>query len=726
MGTIASGGRVVAGMMRGVFLALIAAFALAEPAEAEVGTGVTGVVRYYANEDAVPDVSLRLTGVTLIETTTDAGGGFAFADPGAGDWLLTPSKRGDLNGAVAAVDADWELEAAAGVRQLSPEETLACDVTGDGSVSALDAAHTLRFAAGLRQSLAVSEACGSDWAFIPEPAAVANQRLIWPQLAPQCSTGAIAYEPLSPPAAGQGFAAVLFGDCSGDWLPAGAPAATATETAAVTPTATSKTPAATPTRTLSPTNTRVPSATRTPTRTGTATASSTATRTPTKTRTATGTRTPTRTASPTGTATPTRTATATRTPTRTGTGTRTPTSRPTLPPTPTATATCPNGLAWNVSPPLQVSFQSGGNLWLTRAVATSAGWGVFWLRQDPSASTTARLYYAHVDFEGRITAGPLLVTGAPKIAFRDHYYMVAWNQDRYGLLIASNSTLYYYTLSLDGVLSARQTVPVTLFVSTVYDQECDGDLDPYPGGFLGVIEGACSGHSCSYAFKIDVTGKMLAGPVNLVDFDLTHQFYPVSAFDGVGFAILSVKDIKISAGGVMTKYWSSGISSHAKVVPAKEYLWDENPDMAWNGDHFAAIWTENSARQGSAPWQLHFATFRRTKTSSSPIADGVIDVVANKAPYRWTTQVHASGADWVAQYATRAADDSVVAIYELLGDDLKTRAAIEPFALNANALGSAPHFAAGHEGELGIARGAYVAGGTEVTFQTLPPPACAP
>ena len=166
--------------------------------------------------------------------------------------------------------------------------------------------------------------------------------------------------------------------------------------------------------------------------------------------------------------------------------------------------------------------------------------------------------------------------------------------------------------------------------------------------------------------------------------------------------------------------------ANAKVVPNKQYLWDEFPDIAFNGDHFAALWTENSARSDTAPWQIHFATFRRTKTASTYIADRVIDVDAQKTNQRWTTQVHAVGGSWVAQYASRATDGSLVAVYDLLGDDAQTNFEIQPFPLTADALGSSPHYVDGHVGELGIARGSNLSQGSQITFQTLPPPACAP
>jgi hypothetical protein len=182
---------------------------------------------------------------------------------------------------------------------------------------------------------------------------------------------------------------------------------------------------------------------------------------------------------------------------------------------------------------------------------------------------------------------------------------------------------------------------------------------------MGVVEGECVGHSCSYAFKVDTNGAPIGSVVNIVDFDLTHQFYPSAAYDGSGFTMLTVKDIDIANGGVMTKCWNAvgQLSSNIKVVPNKSYLWDEFPDLAYNGNHYAALWTENSARSHTQPWQIHFATFHRANNSSTPIADRIIDVVSQKTNHRWTTQVHQMGGEWVAQYASRAPDDSIVAVY---------------------------------------------------------------
>jgi hypothetical protein len=280
-------------------------------------------------------------------------------------------------------------------------------------------------------------------------------------------------------------------------------------------------------------------------------------------------------------------------------------------------------------------------------------------------------------------------------------------------------------MTLEGVTSGQRAVGPPLFTSSVYDQEADGDLDAYPGGFLGVVEGECSGHSCSYFFKLDSQGMPTGPPTNIVDFDFTHQFFPVSAYDGSGFAILSVKDIEIFSGGVMTKYLSlpGSIDTHIKVVPSKEYQWDEFADLAWNGNHFGAIWTENQGRSWSTPWQIHFATFRRGKNSGAPISDRILDVGV-KTNHKWSTQVQAVGNDWVAQYASRQSDDSLLAVYELVDSASQSHAVITPFDLNTDALAESVHYLPGHEHTIGIARGYMTAAGSEVSFYLLDPPAC--
>jgi hypothetical protein len=752
-------------MRRATLVAALLCVALAGPAAAL--TGVGGTVRYYNGGGIVPDVTVVLDGPGQMSTSTDTAGTYAFGDPGLGDWQVVPTKLGDAGTGISTLDASFALQEVVGLRDFTDHQRLACDVTGDGTVSSLDAARILQLVAGLREQLPAAETCGSDWVFVPDPADAPNQHVVTPQMSPMCLPGAIDFEPLAPPIADQDFIAILLGDCTGNWQAAAEPTATptVTDTPAATatatppstatasftatatspPTATATVPPPTATRTLPPptaTNTAPPPPTNTPPVPSTNTATSTVTRTGTRTQTpsvtvtstppSTNTRTSTPTRTPTRSQTPTRTQTITLTPTvtvtstgtRTGTRTQTPTFTPTASPSPTQT--CISGLAWNVSSAHLVSQQSGGDVWLSRTVPTDFGWGVFWLRNDPGASTSVKLYYAHVDFSGQVTVAPMLLVSIPKISFRSHYYMAAWNDGHYGVFTAEQGTLFYQSVSLEGAVSQRHAVGPPLFVDPNFDQEADGDVEVFPGGFMVVVEGECSGHSCSYAFKVNTSGTPTSTIVNLVDFDLTHQFFPTAAYDGSGFAMLSVKDITIPNGGVMTKYWSpsGAIDGHEKVVPAKQYQWDEFPDMAFNGNHFAAIWTENSQRSHASPWQIHFASFHRPPTSSMVIANRVIDVHSQKTNHKFSTQVHAMGGDWVAQYASRDANGAVVAVFELLGDDAQTGIYLEPFPLTADSLGSSRHSAAAAAGVLGIARGSNINGGTTVEFYTLAPPSC--
>ena len=427
-----------AGARRASTTGLLLCLLLAAPASAL--TGVGGEVRYYNGGALVPDVTVDLVGPGQMSTTTDANGAYVFGDPGAGDWQIEPTKLGGGSGGISTLDASFALQAVVGLRTFSDYQRLACDVTGDGTVSSLDAARILQLVAGMRTQLPAAETCGSDWVFVPDPAAAPNQQLVLPQMAPMCQPGAIAYQPLSTPIDGQNFLAILLGDCTGNWQTAGQPTATptnvpATATAVATPTQTpiatatptvtatatrtatatatvpptlTATPVPNATNTATSTVTRTPTRTRTPTSTATSTPPSTATRTPTSTRTNTLTQTPTKT----WTETPTKTITVTSTATRTGT--RTQTFTPTASETPTPTATCISGLGWNVSSPVLISAQSGGDLWLSRTVPTDTGWGIFWLRNDPGATTVAHLYYAHVDFGGNITVAPMLLASIPR------------------------------------------------------------------------------------------------------------------------------------------------------------------------------------------------------------------------------------------------------------------------------------------------------------------------
>ncbi len=718
---------------------------------------ISGQIMYFGTSEAVSSASVMVEGSGQSMVETGETGVYDATESIEATVGVEPLKLGDHGNAISALDATWALQAVVGMRTLDQYEQLACDVTGDGSVSALDAVQILKFTVGVVSRFEAADACDSDWIFVPVPEPAANQITQMPAIdSTGCTRGRIDYDPFAESAAGQDFTAILIGDCSGSWKAGqgggATPTASATAMASPTPSFThlpsetataSSTPTLTQTPSLTPTPTRTSTVTWThsPTRTATRTLTATRTHTPTwtvtNTRTPSATWTPTWTRRPTSTKTFTRTQTVTRTPTHTYTPTvtrtHTPTKTPTITKTPTRTATasptptvpCPGGLDWQISQPISISTQLGGNLWLADTVTTDDGWGIFWLRDDPGFGSVARLYYAHINTTGQITDGPKLIREIPKITWRQRYYMAAWHEDHFGVVTAEYATLYYHSVSKTGTVSGRRVVGPNLLYSSVWDSEADGDIDSYPGGFIAVVEGECVGHSCSYAFKLDPDG-FETGFVNLVDFDLTHQFYPRAQYDGDGFALLSVKDIKVASGGVMTKYWQANgqMRPHIKVVPTKDYNWDEFPDLAWNGDHFAAVWTENAIRQHGANWQIRFASFQRDGSGGDVIADKVLHGPDEKSNQRWTTRVHASGNDWVVHYARKLASGQTDAVFELVDSSGTTRASLAPFGLTADALGSSPHTLPGLERTIGVVRGDNGVAETQVSFYFLDAPTC--
>lgn len=181
-----------------------------------------GQVRYYANDAPVADVEVALLGSMPASTTTGADGRYGFADAGSGMLSIRPSKDGDVEDAITSLDASFVLQYVADLIELTPDQLLAGDVTGDGTLSTLDASLILQFQVGLIDRFPVAEAavCDSDWIFRPVPDDAPNQTVVPPMVAGMvCQEGEIAFDPFAPPVAGQDFLGILFGDVTGNWSP---------------------------------------------------------------------------------------------------------------------------------------------------------------------------------------------------------------------------------------------------------------------------------------------------------------------------------------------------------------------------------------------------------------------------------------------------------------------------------------------------------------------------
>jgi uncharacterized protein YkwD len=189
---------------------------------------VSGDIQYYSNASAVPQAMVHASGPTVAGAApTDSSGHYGLTGLQAEDVTIYPEKTGDAGSAVSALDAAFALQAVLGLRQLSPAQRIACDVTGNGSLSALDASLILQHLVGLIARFPVAMACDSDWVFFPNaPASTPGPLSIPPQPgATSCTPGALAYQPLTVSYETQNFLALLFGDCTGNWQPPAAASA---------------------------------------------------------------------------------------------------------------------------------------------------------------------------------------------------------------------------------------------------------------------------------------------------------------------------------------------------------------------------------------------------------------------------------------------------------------------------------------------------------------------
>ena len=221
----ASGNVIVSGIEQGLYVlrphvdAPPAATPTATPTVAAV-YNVSGHVLYHTTGLPVSGAAVSLHGPTPAMVQTDAFGQFSLNGLSGADWGVQPQKSGDAGNAITAADAAMALQAAVGLVTPDAGQQIACDVSGDGRITATDALLMLYYKVGMISAFPVTLACASDWAFMPEPGAAANQQIAAPLVAAsRCQLGAIDWQPLAASASNQDFSAMLFGDCSGNWRP---------------------------------------------------------------------------------------------------------------------------------------------------------------------------------------------------------------------------------------------------------------------------------------------------------------------------------------------------------------------------------------------------------------------------------------------------------------------------------------------------------------------------
>ena len=189
-----------------------------------------GDVFYYRDNTAggfepsakgVPNVDIDVDQDIVADATSVSGGAYVLAAAGSPVLVETMDKFGvstisDDNGSITSFDASFIAQHAVGIgAPLSANQLVAGDVSGNGSVTSFDAAQVAQFSADLLPGdhFQVAFDSGSDWAFFrcDNYVDASNQ---------DCGPPSYLHDPLTASALDDDFHAVLYGDVTGNWLPA--------------------------------------------------------------------------------------------------------------------------------------------------------------------------------------------------------------------------------------------------------------------------------------------------------------------------------------------------------------------------------------------------------------------------------------------------------------------------------------------------------------------------
>lgn len=171
---------------------------------AEIGNGqfnvdnvfsVSGTVSYHNTSSPVGGVNLEVAGDVVRQAVSLPDGSFEVQGVPPGDYVLTASKTGNVNG-ITAYDASFVLQHEVGLIDLDDIARIAADVNANGIINAMDASYILQYAAGLIST--PFPGAGSEWKFSPSSRSLPD---------------------LDSDVADQDFIAILVGDVSGNWTP---------------------------------------------------------------------------------------------------------------------------------------------------------------------------------------------------------------------------------------------------------------------------------------------------------------------------------------------------------------------------------------------------------------------------------------------------------------------------------------------------------------------------
>ena len=369
---------------------------------------------------------------------------------------------------------------------------------------------------------------------------------------------------------------------------------------------------------------------------------------------------------------------------------------------------------------------------------TTNGWGLFWLR-DLTPNTfdirlVSTLYYAHVTFDGTISAGPTALVDIRR-QDKEPLYLVAWLNDHFGVLVnqlvnsdVSNKLTYqyYYDVGIDGAL----TGPVGPVRTDLGDSGGIGNMIPFLTGFLVGVESVCGAHQCTYGFTLGAHGSPKGRDLNITEFDGTHSHAPSFAFDGTNAVVTSSKDANNSFGGVVSQYITSNgnnISMSSPVIPNHGFLLEDTPRVAWNGSRFGALWREVEGLYSPHDQliRMRFASFARNTTTSTPLSDRFLEPDYVPVPYMgsywgaWPNSISAVPDGWLATYAHGTASGVPNAIINHLTPDGDSIESWTPFPLDDRAFHGSVSLLSPYRRSIGIVASQRSGAQVSVTFSRL-------
>ena len=156
---------------------------------------ITGIVTYGNSLPAatrhVPNTTIDAAGSVNASVLTNLAGAYSISSLGAGSYTVTPSKSGEVNGAVTGMDAAQIAQWVVGTTTLNATQQTVADVSGTGGISSFDAALIARYVVSLPNA-----GSSGTWRFTPAGTTYPNVNVN--------RTG--------------DYTALLMGDVSGNWI----------------------------------------------------------------------------------------------------------------------------------------------------------------------------------------------------------------------------------------------------------------------------------------------------------------------------------------------------------------------------------------------------------------------------------------------------------------------------------------------------------------------------